>query len=185
MATTVPLTADDLLRLPDDGLPHELVKGELRTMTPAGGRHGVISALLTELLNHHVRVNRLGVVTTEGTGFRLARDPDTVRCPDVSFVSRTRVPPDEIGQGIIEGAPDLAVEVLSPSDTVFEIEEKVEEYLAAGARAVWVVNPKHRRVTVYAHSAPPRVLHEDDALEGGEILPGFTCPVREIFSWPQ
>lgn len=184
MATTALLTADDLLELPDDGLPHELVKGELRTMTPAGLPHGTICGLISTRIGLHVLSHRLGVVATEATGFKLARDPDTLRCPDVSFISNARVPPDDASRRFMDGAPDLAIEVLSPDDTVFEIEEKVEEYLAAGARAVWVVNPKLRRVTIHAPGAAPRILHEGDSLDGGEILPGFTCPVRDIFSWP-
>jgi Uma2 family endonuclease len=183
MATTL-LTADDLLRLPDDGRQHELVRGELRSMTPAGFRHGAISALITGLLTQHARANDSGVIVTEATGFRLASDPDTVRCPDVAFVDRSRIPPDGPGAGFFEGAPDLAIEVLSPDDTVFEVEEKVEQYLAAGTRDVWVVNPKLRRVTIYRGGGVLEVLHESDTLDGGAVLPGFVCPVREIFTWP-
>lgn len=184
MATTLHLTADDLLRLPDDGQQRELVKGELRTMAPASPRHGSINAQLGGLLYQHVVANRLGVLFTADTGFWLSRDPDTVRCPDVAFLSKARIPPDGFRPGFFEGAPDLAVEVLSPRDTVFEVEEKVEEYLAAGARAVWVVNPKLRRVTLHHTGETPRVLHEDETLEGGDILPGFACRVSEVFDWP-
>lgn len=180
MATTMQLTAEDLLRLPDDGAPHELIRGELRTMTPAGGRHGAINGVITGLLFEHVRAHDLGKVLTEATGFRLSENPETVRCPDVSFLSRARIPTEGIPSGFIDGAPDLAVEVLSPGDTVFELEEKVEDYLAAGCLLVWVVNPQLRRVTVHEAGGASRVLGEGEVLEGGEVLPGFACPVGEL-----
>lgn len=181
MATTMLLTAEDLLRLPDDGAPHELIRGELRTMTPAGGRHGAINARITLRLGNHVETHDLGLLLTEATGFRLSEDPETVRCPDVSFLSRARIPAEGIPSGFIDGAPDLAVEVLSPGDTVFEIEEKVEDYLAAGCLLVWVVNPQLRRVTVREAGGATRVLGEGEVLQGGEVLPGFACPVGELF----
>lgn len=186
MATAATLlTADDLLRPPYDDLPHELVRGELRTVTPAGGRHGAINGRIALRLGHFVDINRLGVVLTENTGFHLARDPDTLRCPDVSFLSRARIPAGGIGPGLVEGAPDLAVEVLSPGDTVYESEEKTEDYLAAGVRMVWVVNPKLQRVTVYEPGQAPRVFGEQDTIEGGDVLPGFACRVGDFFSWPE
>lgn len=179
------LTANDLLRPPYDDLPHELVRGEIRTVTPAGGRHGAINGRIALRLGHFVDINRLGVVLTENTGFHLARDPDTLRCPDVSFLSRARIPVGGIGPGLVEGAPDLAVEVLSPGDTVYESEEKTEDYLAAGVRMVWVVNPKLQRVTVYGPGQAPRVFGEQDTIEGGDVLPGFACRVGDFFSWPE
>lgn len=185
MTTTLTLTADELLRLPDDGRRFELLRGELITMTPAGGRHGAINGLITLRLGEYVHAHRSGVVLTEDTAFRLSSDPDTVRCPDVSFIGRDRIPSGGVAVGFIDGAPDLAVEVLSPADTVYEVEQKVEEYLAAGTRAVWVVNPKLRRVTVHTADAAPRILHEDDALEGEELLPDFSCRVRELLDWPE
>lgn len=185
MATTMLLTADDLLRLPDDGAPHELVDGELRLMTPAGGRHGAINMILGGLLFEHVRAHRLGLLFSEATGFRIRRDPDTVRCPDVAFLSRARIPAGGIGPGLVEGPPDLAVEVLSPGDTVLEVEQKVEDYLTVGVRAVWVVNPDLQRVTVHRADAAPHIFRAEETLEGGEALPGFTCPVRELFTWPE
>jgi len=179
------VTADEMLTLPGDDLRHELVRGEHYVNPPPFSRHGQVGMRLALLLAQHVVAHRLGIVLTGDAGFLLARDPDTVRAPDVSFVRRDRVPPDGIlGPGYIEGAPDLAVEVLSPDDAMIEMEEKVDEYLATGARAVWVINPKRRTVTVHAPGAPILVLGEGDRLDGGDAVPGFACDVREVFDWP-
>ena len=184
MATRALVTEDELFRMPDEGKQYELVRGVLKVGEPPGARHGSVAMLLGARIAQHALANRLGVVFAAETGFVLARDPDTVRAPDVAFVRKDRIPAGGPGPKYFDGAPDLAVEVLSPDDTVYEVEEKVEEYLAAGAGAVWVVNPKHRRVTVYRLDAAPRVLGERDALEGDDLVPGFRCEVREIFDWP-
>ncbi|MEJ7810989.1 MAG: Uma2 family endonuclease [Gemmatimonadaceae bacterium] len=184
MATRTLVTEDELFHMPDDGKRYELVRGVLTVGEPPGAQHGSIAMRLGILLGHHALANRLGVVFAAETGFVLARDPDTVRAPDIAFVRKDRIPPGGPGPKYFDGAPDLAVEVLSPDDTVYEVEEKVEECLAAGVAAVWVINPKRRRVTVYESDVTHRVLHEGDALEGGDILPGFRCAVREIFDWP-
>jgi Uma2 family endonuclease len=176
-----PLTAEQLMALPSGGWRYELVAGELKVMTPAGSRHGQIVMAIAALLGPHVRLHRLGVLFSPDTGFRLASDPDTVRAPDVAFVCAERIPESGVPDGYFPGAPDLAVEVVSPTDRLIEVEDKVTEYFAAGARLVWVVNPKHRRVTVHALGVPPRVLGPDDRLDGGDVVPGFDCAVREIF----
>ena len=160
---------------------HELVRGELRSMAPAGFDHGTIVAKLTYVLGAHVYGNKLGMVVGAETGFRLASDPDTVRAPDVAFVAASRLPASGPPTGFWQGAPDLAVEVLSPGDTVFEIEEKVAEFLAAGARAVWVVNPRRRTLTLYGANAKSQVLNDSDVLEGQDVVPGFRHPVSDIF----
>ncbi len=116
------MTVGELLALPDDGKRHELVEGELREMPPAGARHGDAAAALTILLGQHVRAHRLGRVLAAETGFRISRNPDTVRAPDISFVSRERVPPDGPPEGYWELAPDLAVEVVSPNNTAAEVQ---------------------------------------------------------------
>jgi Uma2 family endonuclease len=133
-------------------------------------------------LARHVEANDLGVVFAAETGFRLASDPDTVRAPDVAFVIKTRV--EEVGEfeGFWPGAPDLAVEVISPGDSYTEVEEKVEEYLQAGARAVWVVDPRRRTITVYRSLTDITILTENDTLEGGDLIPGFSCRVAEVFA---
>jgi Uma2 family endonuclease len=180
---TTRITADELFELPDDGKHYELVRGVLRVGEPPGAQHGSVGMTIGALLFNHVRLHGLGVVFTAETGFLLARDPDTVRAPDAAFVRSSRIPPGGPGPQYFEGAPDLAVEVIAPSDTLYEVEEKVAEYLEAGSRLVWVVSPKLRRVTVHEPGDRIRVLSESESLDGGEVVPGFRCEVREIFDW--
>src|SRR5215216_108966 len=159
-------TASELFEMPDDGFRYELVKGELRKMSPAGSEHGAIVVNVTLLLGPHVKSNGLGVCFGAETGFKIASDPDTVRAPDLAFVSRERIPEGGVPKKFWDGAPDLAVEVVSPGDTFSEVEEKVEEWLAAGARAVWVLNPKRRGVSVYRSMTDVMRLAEGDELDG-------------------
>jgi Uma2 family endonuclease len=174
------MTADELWRMPDDGQRHELVKGELRTMPPAGLEHGIIVLKLSRAIGNYVEAKRLGVAAGAETGFLIARDPDTVRAPDMAFVSATRVP-QPLPKAFPHLAPDLAVEVLSPSDTVYEVEEKVEEWLEAGTLLVWVVNPRRRTITVHRPGRAPQVLTADGELDGEDVLPGFRQRVGGIF----
>ncbi|HVF55854.1 MAG TPA: Uma2 family endonuclease [Pyrinomonadaceae bacterium] len=181
-ATTQLKTAEELLKLPRGRFRYELVNGELRRMSPAGHNHGRIAARLTVSLGQHVEENNLGEVYAAETGFKLRSDPDTVRAPDVAFVRRERV--DEAGEmkGYFPGAPDLAVEVNSPDDTVREVEEKVAEWLEYGARLVWIISPKLHNVTVYRSLADVRTLTERDALDGEDVVPGFNYPVAKLFA---
>lgn len=172
------VTADDLLGSCDLG-PCELIAGELRMMTPAGRKHGVIAALLSHLLVDHVKEQDLGEVCTAEPGFVLRRDPDTVRAPDVAFIRKERLAGDP--DKFFEGAPDLAVEVVSPSDQAQEVTDKAAAWLAAGAVEVWVVWPETRTITVHRAGADPQTLGEDDTLTGGDVLPGFRCRVGEVF----
>jgi Uma2 family endonuclease len=174
------LTADDLLTK-QDGYRYELVKGELIREPPAGNIHGRQAMRLGWRMARHAEANDLGVVFAAETGFRLAADPDTVRAPDVAFVTKTRA--EEVGkfEGFWPGAPDLAVEVISPGDSYNEVQQKVEEYLNAGASAVWVVDPRQRTITVYRSFTEMTILTENDTLEGGDIIPGFSCRVAEVF----
>jgi len=182
MSTTVQLvTADELLAMPRDGFRYELVKGELRKMSPAGFEHGTIVINVSLLLAQHVKANNLGRCAGAETGFKIASDPDTVRAPDLSFISRERIPESGLPKKFWQGPPDLAVEVVSPGDTLKEVKEKVEEWLAAGTKAVWVVNPKRRSVSVYRSMTDVTRLAEGDVLDGGEVVPGFRCTVGEIF----
>lgn len=182
MSTSTKLmTADELFVMPHDGFRYELVKGELRQMSPAGSEHGAIIVKITVRLGYHVESNNLGVCFGAETGFKLASDPDTVRAPDVAFVRRGRIPTDGIPKKFWPGAPDLAVEVLSPGDTFEEVDDKVEEWLTSGASAVWVVNPKRRSVSIYRSMTDVTRLSEADELDGGEVVPGFRCKVSEIF----
>ncbi|MBI4491533.1 MAG: Uma2 family endonuclease [Chloroflexi bacterium] len=175
------LTADELARLPDDRKRYELVRGELRTMPPAGAEHGMIAARLCARLLAHVEPRRLGDVFAAETGFLIERDPDTVRAPDAAFVAAGRFPEGHLPAGFAPLAPDLIAEVVSPFDAAAQVEEKVHEWLRAGVRLVWVIHPATRSVTVYRSLAEVRVLTEVDPLDGTPVLPGFTCPVRDLF----
>ena len=174
------MTADELVRLPDDGMRHELVRGELLTMAPPGGEHGDIASIVDGSLGVYVRRHRLGRVFVE-VGFRLATDPDTVRAPDVSFVSRERPEAATRIRGFIPGAPDLAIEVISPNDLYTEVAEKVAEYLEHGTRMVLVLNPRRPNVAVHRPGQPVRILTIDDVIDGEDVVPGWSLPVRELF----
>ena len=180
-ATTQLMTADELLLLPRGEFRYELLKGELKKMSPAGFDHGAIIMNLAGPLNQHIKAERLGVVCGAETGFKLSSNPDTVRAPDIAFVRTERIPQGGRPKGFYAGAPDLAVEVLSPGDTVSQVDEKVDEWLSAGASAVWIVNPKRRSVTVYRSQNDAVILMENDELEGQDVVPGFRCRVAEIF----
>src|SRR3954468_23600502 len=150
MTTTTIVTADELLALPTGmGKRYELVAGELRVMSPAGWVHGEIVANIAELVGAFIRQQKLGRRFGAETGFLLRRDPDTVRAPDFAFIADARLPKTKPTEACWPGAPDLAVEVLSPGDRTGEVDEKIEEWLAAGCAAVWVVDPKLQTVTIY------------------------------------
>jgi Uma2 family endonuclease len=167
--------------MPDDGLRHELVRGELRTMTPAGFEHGDVSASLCASLHNHVRNTGLGKVVEGQTGFLLTSSPDTVRCPDVGFVSREHIEAGVSTKGYWRGAPDLAAEVVSPSDSFTEVKEKVREWLDAGTRMVLVLEPDDRSVTLYRSRDRARTLGRDDVIDGEDVVPGWRCEVRSLF----
>jgi Uma2 family endonuclease len=175
------LTVEDLYTMPDDGFKYELEAGMLVSEPLPGFRHGRVMVRTAEILSAHVRKNGLGVILAGDSGFILARKPDTVRGPDVAFVSKQRF--EERGDTIkaFSGAPDLAVEVLSPSNTPAGIRAKVADYFAAGSRCVWVIDAEARSVTVYAALLSPHELGEDEILDGGDVLPGFAVRVGEIF----
>jgi Uma2 family endonuclease len=175
------VTAEELLHMPDDGLRRELVRGEVIEMTPAGHHHGRITLNVTTPLDQHVRLHDLGTVYAAETGFQIASDPDTVRAADVAFVRRDRLAEGEDTEGYWPGAPDLAVEVVSPGDRYTDVEAKVLEWLEAGTRMVVVVNPRRRTVTVYRSLSDIMVLTENDELDGGDVVPGWRLPVREVF----
>lgn len=175
-------TAAELLRTPGLGRC-ELIRGELIMMSPAGFQHGHLAAEIGALLTNFVKPRGLGAVTGAETGFLIARDPDTVRAPDVGFVRADRLPPIA-PRGFFPGVPDLAVEVLSPSDRASEVNAKVRDWLEAGAGAVWVVDPEQRTVTVHRSLDESVVLETSDTLTGGNVLPGFVVPVRQVFTGP-
>jgi Uma2 family endonuclease len=175
------VTADELLSMPDDGWRYELRCGELIQMVPPGARHGQFQNGLLAPLTTCVRRDRLGLVVAE-VGFRLSHDPDTVRAPDVAFVRRARIPAEGVPVGYWEGAPDLAVEVVSPSDSAEDVREKIGEYLAAGASLVWIVYPRGQTVDVWRADGSRVALSSDGTLEGEDVVPGFSLPVAEIFA---
>ncbi len=175
------MTAEELLRLPDDGRRYELVAGELIEMAPAGGEHGYVAGQVIHWLGSFRGTAGIkGALFAPGTGFLLARDPDTVRAPDVAYVGPERLVQARVA-GYPELAPDLVVEVISPGDTAEEVHERVMEWLGAGARLVWALYPRPRSVVAHRPGGEARVLQADDTLDAEPVLPGFSCRVAELF----
>ena len=177
------LTASDLAALTDDECRHELEAGWLVSEPLPSLLHDRVRRTLERILETFVARHRLGEVFGEA-GFVLARDPDTVRGPDLSFVTRERLVGVDYAR-FFEGAPDLAIEILSPSNRPYQVRAKVADYLAAGCRLVWVVNPERRIVTTYRALLAPRVLLADDELDGEDLLPGLRVNVGSIFESPR
>jgi Uma2 family endonuclease len=177
---TQPVTAQELRHLPT-GRRHTLVKGELRTMPPAGGEHGSIAMHLGASLYQAVTAQNLGRVYGAETGFLLASSPDTVLAPGVAFVHGEWLVQMADITGFIPDAPDLAVEVISPSDACTEVEEKVTLWLQYGTRMVVVVNSRRRSVTVYRADRPVHFLSEQDELSGNDVVPGWSMHIRDLF----
>jgi Uma2 family endonuclease len=175
------LTADDLWNMPHHGGRNELVKGELRPMSPAGGEHGAVIMYIAVPMGYYAEERDQGIVLASDTGFIVRRNPDTVRAADAAFVRKDRIPPGGLPVQFIPFAPDLAVEVMSPWDTMPELEEKVQDWLAAGTKLVWLVLPKRRVIKVYRSPADVTILTEKDELDGEDVLPGFRLPVAKVF----
>ncbi len=175
------LTADEFFRLYShkEG-QYALVKGEVIEMAPPGGVHGGIAVNIAIGLGSFVRQHDLGRVVVE-TGFRLESRPDTVRGPDVAFIAKDRVPAEGLPRAFFMGAPDLAVEIVSPSDSAGELEMKLSNYLSNGSSSVWVVYPDSQRVQVFRPDGSCRWYSEDSVIEEPELLPGFSLPLHEIF----
>jgi Uma2 family endonuclease len=173
------MSAEELLRLKLPGKRTELVRGVLVVREPAGYLHGLVAARLAKLLSNHVDDRDLGFVLAAETGFKLSSDPDTVRAADVAFVARDRLP-DSPPRGYAALAPDLAVEVMSPDDRPGEVLAKVADWLEAGTRLVWVVDPGRRRARIYRADGSESEIGADGALEGEEVVPGFACPLESI-----
>jgi len=174
------MTAEELLRLGPD-FHGELVRGRLVEMAPASWGHGDIALTVGSILHRFVRSRNLGRVFAAETGFRLSRDPDSVRAPDVAFVAQHRIPQTDDRSGYFEGAPDLAVEIVSPNDSYGQLAEKVADYLAAGSRLVWVIDPSTRTVTIHRANGSTVLLRSHETLSGDDVLPGFTTPVAAFF----
>jgi Uma2 family endonuclease len=173
-------TAEQLFEAPGLGRC-ELVRGELTMMSPAGFEHGAIAGNLQIYLGIFVKQRSLGIVTSAETGFIIGHDPDTVRAPDVGFVRSDRIS-KVLTPRFFEGAPDLAVEVVSPTDRAGELLAKIRDWLAAGCRVVWLVDPTSRTITVYRGSGDTTVLAVGDELTDNDVLAGFSSlPVAEVF----
>ncbi len=175
-------TAEQLLQMPKDGYRYELIEGALIKMSPAGSKHGQVALTVAGLLWQHVRAHKLGVVFAAETGYKIASNPDTVLAPDASFLRQAEI--DRLGETekFWPGAPDLAVEVVSPNDTAREVREKVAAWLAAGTQMVWVVDARKHTITVHRKQADVAVLTGNDVLDGADVVPGFNCKVAEVFA---
>jgi Uma2 family endonuclease len=179
-----PMTAEQLSALPNDHMRHELVRGELRTMPPPGLEHGGFENGVGYRLSRWIDENPIGEVTVGEVGFRLGRDPDTVRGADVAFIRAERLPGGELPKAFFVGAPDLAVEIVSPGDTAAEVEEKVRDWLDGGAGAVWVVYPAGPRLMAHLAGGAARHYGPLDEVDGGDVLPGFRMRVVDLVRRP-
>lgn len=164
-----------------DGKRAELVRGEIVEMAAAGGEHGVLALWLGARMVVSVDAHDLGKVLGTDTGFVLSTNPDVVREPDIAFLSKARLATTPVTPEFPRGAPDLAVEIISPGDTASEVQEKVAEYFAAGVRLVWAVYPRNKTVNVHYPNGITRRLDIDDALDGEDVIPGFQLPLRDLF----
>jgi Uma2 family endonuclease len=185
--TTHPVTADELLMMSGrDENGHycrlELVRGEVRRMSLTGFEHGVICLEIGRVLGNFVMEHKLGLVFAAETGFVVETNPDSVLGADVAFVGAERLAGVKNPEKFVPFAPDLAVEVLSPSNTVREMEEKIDLYFGAGSRLVWIISPKRRTVSIYTSPLEVKILSERDTLDGGDVLPGFSYELSKLFA---
>ena len=179
------LTAEEYYRLPrEQTAGTELVRGVIVPIRgeqmPAGHEHGDIAANILSDINLFVRKNKLGKTYIAETGFILSRNPDIVRAPDAAFVSNTKLP-QEKRTGFFVGAPDLAVEVISPSETFEKVDNKIEDYLNAGVREVWIVRPRTRTITVYKSLKQIKTFSDENILDNSDVLPDFSLQISSIF----
>lgn len=180
MATTLtpPLTIEEFSRLPRGSEQHEMSAGELITMPPPKSLHTVVALVVLEVLQDYLRQQGSARAIPEA-GYVLSRDPLTIRQPDISVLSKARIRSTD-PDSYFEGAPELAVEVVSPSDSAEDLQLKVRQYLQAGARQVWILYPKTKCVHVF-HGSEGKILNESQTLEGGDLLPGFSVKVADLF----
>ncbi|OCQ95974.1 hypothetical protein BCD67_23065 [Oscillatoriales cyanobacterium USR001] len=174
-------TDAEFMALNRDGHRYEIVNGELIDMGNSGAKHGYVCSILMILLGGYVRLQKLGAMFDSSTAFKMKSG--NKRSPDISFMAKDRLQGlDDLPDGFLEGAPDLAVEILSPSNTLEEIDQKIREYFENGSRLVWVINPKQKYILVYRNGQEPeRLVKSNDSLEGEEIVPGFNLSVAELF----
>jgi Uma2 family endonuclease len=176
------MTAQQLLHYSHEPFRTELVAGKLFEMEPAGALHGAVAARVCELLSRHVRTHDLGIVFGAETGFHLEADPDTVRAPDASFVSRERIATTGIPNEFFPGPPDVAFEVTSPGDRRGEVQSKTASWLAAGAHAVIVIDPRRRSATIHRADGSAQVLGAGAVLDLDDVLTGFTPALDELLA---
>jgi len=174
------MTAEELLYVTLPDKQTELVRGNLIVREPTGYQHGLVALKIARLIANHAHDHNLGVAVAAETGFQLFSKPDTVRAADAAFISRDRAP-DPPPIGYLALAPDLAVEVVSPNDRAGEVQGKVSDWLTAGSRLVWVIDPVRRRAVVYRADGSVALLSEHDVLEGADVLAGFGCPLTELW----
>lgn len=173
-------TDEEFMALPDDGGSYELVDGELVDMGNSGMEHGNISAYLCGLIELYVRPRKQGVTCDSSTAFTLKSG--NKRSPDVSFISKERLQGvRRLPKGYFQGAPDLAVEVISPNNTFEEMHDKLVEYFDNGCRLVWLINPDEQSILIYRQPQPDKLLKTIDSLDGEDGIPGFTLPVVDLF----
>lgn len=175
------VTAEEFAALPSDGLRLELVRGEIVAMAPSFGDHGRSAGRLASTLGHYVLEHGLGEVYTAEAGFLLTRNPDTVRAPDLAFIQASRLTPEASRPNWIPVAPDLVVEVVSSGDRPSEIADKVQMWLDAGVRLVWVVFPSRLAVEAHRSGQPAITLRSSDQLDGADVVPGFAVSVSRLF----
>jgi len=169
------MTEEEFLRLPDDGRKYELVDGEAKEV-PAGVEHDVIVAHIIVCLAPFAQ--KVGFLAASSAGFRMVTG--NIRSPDVSLVLRERLPEGKPTKGFMDGAPDLAIEVISPNEDWVELGRKLGEYFMSGAKEVWLVDPDGATVTVYKSLTDVQVFHAGDEITGGDLLPGFRCKVADL-----
>lgn len=174
------MTAEELLREQPPHKRSELIRGRLVVREPAGGRHGDVTMRVTLPLANHVKEHDLGRVYAAETGFKIESDPDTVRAPDVAFITKDRLPEKE-PTGYPAYSPDLVVEVLGAYDRPGEVLAKVGAWLDAGVRLVWVVDPGKRIARVYRADGSESQLESGDSLNGEEVVPGFALPLEQLW----
>jgi len=175
-------TAESLLALADDENRYELVRGELVMMSPAGVRHGKFAARLVRAIGSYIEEHELGEAYTAEPGFELEAEPLTIRAPDVAFVRRERIPPEGEPEGFWAIAPDLVIEIISPSETARQVHEKVADYLRAGTQLLWLIYPASQTVMEYRPPMEARRLTSEDDLDGGDVVPGFRYPLKRLFA---
>ncbi|HEX8158052.1 MAG TPA: Uma2 family endonuclease [Solirubrobacteraceae bacterium] len=176
------MTAQELLGYRNEPYRHELIGGRLHEMEPTGAEHGVVSKRICVLLDAHVQAGALGETFVGDVGFQIGADPDTVRAPDVAFVSQERMSAIGLPTGFWPGPPDLAIEVVSPSDRHSEVLAKALQWLDAGAQVVVVAEPRRRVVTAYRSGTDIRVLGAGDTLDLDDVVCGFAPQVANLFA---